>query len=1506
MIRWPHIPSAHSKNHRARSFHTGPPRPQLMPVVSSARIQPSRHVPDQRKMPATTTRGLVIAAAALGLPSQPADKLIVTASAELRAALDDGLSPTHPRCEALLLLIDSARIHLTARETRPTPRPDGLSRTTDETATDIDISAVAIGNAIGLRDAPRLRGYANTILKGKPAASTSALERERRETRSSGGLGSTAVIGKRAGPMKLRLQPRPALATVEALFRLAQTDVALGRTATLFKKAEAKPTPERKRIEPRRKRRSALRKSSGRFPEDIDSTLAYHSPQIVPSQALRLNATHYYPPNMPFSGNPYIPPAQHANHPNYPASYSAQANATMIPQQRAHHVHTQNVNAQNPQGAISSALVGPHPASTRLMQQFMNPAQGQPAQLAHPEQPPDSEMEKEVSIRAVLAEREREIIKRLSGRHAELLSIPLGVSEDIRRRAIIESKQLKLLELQRVVRSRLCVEMKKSWSPSYREFGVVPSDNLSRLFRRRHPEIYSYTDGYPRIGPFDGIAPHPKRSPQVVALDSRKMAHFDYRRMQNQKLRKKYIFASKLASQLQNFENYHSYVISARARICKAIQKHFLEKARAEEKRKKQEQYERLRLLRSNDEQAYLNLLKTTKNERLLQLVRQTDSYLMQIGAQVEKVRDQKDPAMSVGHNVFVEELEDSTGNTVPIDAMRRRRDLYYTVTHSVVEEVSQPSIMIHGKLKPYQVEGLKWMVSLHNNNLNGILADEMGLGKTIQTIALLTYLIEKKQNPGPFLVIVPLSTVGNWVRELDLWAPSVKKIVYRGNRNARRDAQYRMHSGGFHVLITTYEFVVRDQNVLSRYRWKYIVIDEGHRMKNANSKLAVTLGSKYKSRNRLLLTGTPLQNNLTELWALLNFILPSIFSSSETFEQWFKKPFETTTLGDSAELEEEETLLVINRLHQVLRPFLLRRLKTDVEAQLPEKSESVIRCDMSMWQRVLYRQIRDKVGLSTGAGGSVRSFNNLLMQCKKICNHPYLFYDADAINDLPNEMMIRSSGKFHLLHNMIPKLKSCGHRTLIFSQMTHALDYLEDFMTETGIQYMRLDGTTKSDERQEMLNEFNAPDSPYFCFLLSTRAGGLGLNLQTADTVIIFDSDWNPQMDLQAQDRAHRIGQKKAVRVFRLISSGTVEVKILEQANKKLQIDAQVIQAGQFNNKSTESDQHQMLKGLLSKKNDDGDELGDVPTLEELNQIIARDEEEFEKFSKMDADRERKKLNHGLLKEESELPPWVLEPDVQAKTAEERAKEILESHGRGRRKHGEIRDLNQLTEKEWMAVMEGKMSADEAFAKRRSRQNLVRKNLEFDDSSEESDAKESDEEIRPAKSRLSNGRTLRKKGKSSATPRRKRRKVSDLDVVKSKSKGGSTSESNSMNQWSSDEEVVSGSTDPQPLRPTARSRRTSARKGMPTGNGAASGTVKLRLRLKAEAELPTCELDTGETRKMDEGAEEENTNGALPGGQGSSGETQESSDGDRMQIELRPWKQLSIDKDERQTSFVQ
>merc|ERR1712223_1066533 len=467
----------------------------------------------------------------------------------------------------------------------------------------------------------------------------------------------------------------------------------------------------------------------------------------------------------------------------------------------------------------------------------------------------------------------------------------------------------------------------------------------------------------------------------------------------------------------------------------------------------------------------------------------------------------------------------------------------YYSIAHTISESINKQSeLLIGGTLKEYQIKGLEWLVSLNNNNLNGILADEMGLGKTIQTIALVTYLMDLKKNMGPYLIIVPLSTLSNWMLEFEKWAPSVVALSYKGSPQYRRNVQATIRSGRFNALVTTYEYVIKDKAILSKIRWKYMIIDEGHRMKNHHCKLTQILNTFYTSNSRILLTGTPLQNKLPELWALLNFLLPSIFKACDTFEQWFNAPFAIT--GEKVELNEEETILIIRRLHKVLRPFLLRRLKKDVESQLPDKVEYIIKCEMSGLQRILYTQMQEKGIMKQEKTHDSKKSNskallNTIMQLRKLCNHPFMFQHIEesytahtGMRDLGPDIF-RSSGEFELLDRVLPKLKASGHRVLMFCQMTQCMTIIEDYFNYKGYKFLRLDGMTKADDRAEQLKVFNDPNSEYFIFLLSTRAGGLGLNLQTADTVVIFDSDWNPHQDLQAQDRAHRIGQKNEVRVL-------------------------------------------------------------------------------------------------------------------------------------------------------------------------------------------------------------------------------------------------------------------------------------------------------------------------------------------------------------------------------------
>merc|ERR1719341_2007853 len=604
----------------------------------------------------------------------------------------------------------------------------------------------------------------------------------------------------------------------------------------------------------------------------------------------------------------------------------------------------------------------------------------------------------------------------------------------------------------------------------------------------------------------------------------------------------------------------------------------------------------------------------------------------------------------------------------------------YYNVAHTIVEEVhEQASIMVNGKLKEYQVKGLEWMVSLYNNNLNGILADEMGLGKTIQTISLLTYLMEKKKNMGPFLVIVPLSTLSNWMMEFQKWSPSVTVVSFKGSPQQRRAVQGVIRSGRFNVLVTTYEYIIREKALLSKLRWKYMIIDEGHRMKNHNNKLTTTINQFYTTSHRLLLTGTPLQNKLPELWSLLNFLLPSIFKSCTTFEQWFNAPFATT--GEKVELNEEESILIIRRLHKVLRPFLLRRLKKEVESQLPDKVEYVIKCELSGLQKVLYRSMQSKGVIleqqegKKGKGGNTQALKNTVMQLRKLCNHPFIFRHIEESYSqhkgfgggiVQGRDLFRASGKFELLERILPKLKKYNHRVLLFCQMTELMTIMEDYLNFSGHKYLRLDGMTKSDDRGKLLQLFNAPGSEYFVFLLSTRAGGLGLNLQSADTVIIFDSDWNPHQDLQAQDRAHRIGQKNEVRVFRLISVNTVEERIQAAARYKLNVDAKVIQAGKFDNKSNSIERKQFLQALLTQETDEDEEEDEFPDDETINQMIARTESEFDQFQKMDIDRRRAEVASGQRKprlmEQSELPAWIVKDvnEVERLTMEDEEDKIF------------------------------------------------------------------------------------------------------------------------------------------------------------------------------------------------------------------------------------------------------
>ncbi|KAL6943387.1 hypothetical protein ACO0OE_003275 [Hanseniaspora uvarum] len=798
-----------------------------------------------------------------------------------------------------------------------------------------------------------------------------------------------------------------------------------------------------------------------------------------------------------------------------------------------------------------------------------------------------------------------------------------------------------------------------------------------------------------------------------------------------------------------------------RAFIASSNYHQFLEKE--EQRRTERNAKKRLEALKMNDEEAYMKLIDHTKDTRITHLLKQTNVFLDSLA---DAVRAQQKSQID----------EQNVNEAVDSEDDREKRD-YYSAAHKIKETIDkQASILVGGTLKPYQLKGLEWMVSLYNNKLNGILADEMGLGKTIQSISLITYLYEVKKEKSPFLVIVPLSTITNWTLEFEKWAPSLNTVVYKGSPNQRKEMSYQIRSGNFDVVLTTYEYIIKDKALLARPVWAHMIIDEGHRMKNSQSKLSFTLSNYYKTKNRLILTGTPLQNNLPELWALLNFVLPKIFKSSQTFTEWFNTPFANSGTAEKLTLTEEETLLVIRRLHMVLRPFLLRRLKRDVEKDLPDKVEKVVKCKMSAIQKVLYSQMAkynafylgeneiDEDG-STKKNKGVKGLNNRIMQLKKIVNHPFVFEEVEErLNptkrwDTP--LLMRTSGKFELLDRVLDKFKATGHRCLLFFQMTSVMNIMEDFLRTKNMKYMRLDGSTKADDRTAMLKEFNAPDSEYFCFLLSTRAGGLGLNLQTADTVIIYDSDWNPHQDLQAQDRAHRIGQKNEVRILRLITTDSVEEAILQRATQKLDIDGKVIQAGKFNNDSTNEERENFLKQLLdaeaqrevsqapgrsadvadedsnAAEDDDDDDA-------ELNQMMARNEDERLLFDQMDKDRKQAAIDlakqEGKTKPEPRLItneelPEVFTRDVSAYFNPPEIEEV-----QGSRNRKKVRYDDGISETRWLRAIDNEEDLDEVIARAESRRNANGEDVELSDYDGEGDEddfipeEEEEEEFKPRK----------------------------------------------------------------------------------------------------------------------------------------------------------------------------
>ncbi|XP_052203689.1 protein CHROMATIN REMODELING 4 isoform X3 [Diospyros lotus] len=477
-----------------------------------------------------------------------------------------------------------------------------------------------------------------------------------------------------------------------------------------------------------------------------------------------------------------------------------------------------------------------------------------------------------------------------------------------------------------------------------------------------------------------------------------------------------------------------------------------------------------------------------------------------------------------------------------------------------IVTLTEQPKELEGGVLFPHQLEALNWLRKCWHKSKNVILADEMGLGKTVSACAFISSLYFEFKATLPCLVLVPLSTMPNWMAEFASWAPKLNVVEYHGCAKARAIIrQHEWHavdpsglnkktvSYKFNVLLTTYEMILADSSHLRVVPWEVLIVDEGHRLKNAGSKLFSLLNT-FSFQHRVLLTGTPLQNNIGELYNLLNFLQPASFPSLSSFEEKFND------LSTAEKVEE---------LKKLVAPHMLRRLKKDAMQNIPPKTERMVPVELSSIQAEYYRAMLTKnyqILRNIGKGVAQQSMLNIVMQLRKVCNHPYLIPgtepDSGSVEFL-HEMRIKASAKLTVLHSMLKLLHRDGHRVLLFSQMTKLLDILEDYLTiEYGPKtFERVDGSVSVSDRQAAIARFNQ-DKSKFVFLLSTRSCGLGINLATADTVIIYDSDFNPHADIQAMNRAHRIGQSNRLLVYRLVVRASVEERILQLAKKKLMLD--------------------------------------------------------------------------------------------------------------------------------------------------------------------------------------------------------------------------------------------------------------------------------------------------------------------------------------------------------------
>ena len=566
------------------------------------------------------------------------------------------------------------------------------------------------------------------------------------------------------------------------------------------------------------------------------------------------------------------------------------------------------------------------------------------------------------------------------------------------------------------------------------------------------------------------------------------------------------------------------------------------------------------------------------------------------------------------------------------MDKIKARADAHVPSEKILAPIDNQPE-SIKAVLREYQLEGIRWMTRMFDDGCSCILADEMGLGKTLQSISFLACLHEMRGAKGPHLVICPLSVLSSWMDELQKWCPTFKVVRLHStdeNERQRLRKEVVMNVGSYDVAVTTYEMACNptfNLTLSQKVYWRTMILDEGHKVKNEDT-AAHSVLSRVHRQHTVLLTGTPVQNNMHELYAILAFLHPDVFTSARSFDDAF----------DLSAKEHRVDSKTLDHAHYLMKPFVLRRVKGEVEVSLPEKTETKIMCPLSPAQTFWYRRLlqRESSALtavesaelkkhSGGGGGDetnaseqstsqnagdARKLQSLLMQLRKCCNHPYLFAGTDVPEEgVPVEELVEASGKLAVLDRVLSRLKDAGHRVVLFSQFTSMLDILQDYLSLKGYGYARLDGSTNRVQRSIDIAAFNRPNSPMFAFLLSTRAGGLGVNLQTADTCVLFDSDWNPQVDTQAMARVHRIGQKKPVHVYRLVTAGTVEERMQQRAEKKLFLEQMVSRGSTKQSESLEGVDKRDLYGLLRFGVDAifANDEGKAPTDEELDILMDR-----------------------------------------------------------------------------------------------------------------------------------------------------------------------------------------------------------------------------------------------------------------------------------------------------------